>query len=61
MQFMTLIFCLYIWSPKIKRILALSLNWEVNFKLFNQEMGQIEACNVNDVSAIVLIYGSKFY
>jgi len=24
-------------------------------------MGQIEACNVNDVSAIVLIYGSKFY
>jgi len=24
-------------------------------------MGQIEACNVNDVSTIVLIYGSKFY
>jgi len=25
---------------KIKRILALSLNWKVNFKLFNPEMGQ---------------------
>ena len=24
---------------KIKRILALSLNWKVNFKLFNPEMG----------------------
>jgi len=26
---------------KMKRILALSLNWKVNFKLFNPEMGQI--------------------
>jgi len=25
---------------KIKRILAFSLNWKVNFKLFNPEMGQ---------------------
>jgi len=25
---------------KIKKILALSLNWKVNFKFFNQEMGQ---------------------
>jgi len=25
---------------KIKRILALSLNWKVNFKLFNPEMGR---------------------
>ena len=25
---------------KIKIILALSLNWKVNFKLFNLEMGQ---------------------
>jgi len=25
---------------KVKRILALSLNRKVNFKLFNQEMGQ---------------------
>jgi len=25
---------------KIKKILALSLNWIVNFKLFNPEMGQ---------------------
>jgi len=25
---------------KIKRIPALSLNWKVNFKLFNKEMGQ---------------------
>jgi len=25
---------------KIKSILALSLNWKVNFKLFNPEMGQ---------------------
>jgi len=25
---------------KIKRILTLLLNWKVNFKLFNPEMGQ---------------------
>jgi len=26
---------------KIKGILALSLNWKANFKLFNPEMGQV--------------------
>jgi len=44
MQFMTfnLLFTAYIGylGQKIKRILALSLNWKVNFKSFNPEMGQ---------------------
>ena len=32
---------LFIYSEhKIKRILALSLNWKVNMKLLNPEMGQ---------------------
>jgi len=32
---------LFIYSEhKIKRILALSLNWKVNFKLFNPKMRQ---------------------
>jgi len=41
----------------IKRILALSLNWKVNFKLFNPEMGQ----NGSMYLQLFLIYGSKFY
>jgi len=42
---------------KIKRILALPLNWKVNFKLFTPEMHQ----NVSMYLQQCLIYGSKFY
>ena len=33
----------------VKRILALLLNWKVNFKLFSPEMGHTEACICNSV------------
>jgi len=34
-------FLLFIYlEHKVKRILALSLNWKVNIKLFNPEMGR---------------------
>jgi len=36
-DFNLLFICL---EHEFKRILALSLNWKVNFKLFNPEMGQ---------------------
>jgi len=36
MQFLSFIFFVYL-EHKIKRILALLLNWKVNFKLFNPE------------------------
>jgi len=40
MQFMTLIFYSYKYMEQnIKRIIALSLNWKINFKLFSLEMG----------------------
>jgi len=42
---------------KIKRILALSLNWKVNFKLFNPEMRQNGSMYLQQR----LVYGSKFY
>jgi len=38
MQFMIYSF-IHILGAQIKRILALSLNWKVNFKLFSPEMG----------------------
>jgi len=38
---------------KIKKILALSLNWKVNFKLFNPEMGQ------NGSMYLPLAYGGE--
>jgi len=42
---------------KIKRILALSLKWKVNVKLFNPDMGQNGSMYLQEC----LIYGSKFY
>jgi len=39
MQFITFRLFIYL-EHKIKRILALSLNWKVNCKLFNPDMGQ---------------------
>jgi len=36
-------------EQKIKRILALSLNWKVNFKLLNPEMGQNRSMYVSTV------------
>jgi len=36
-DFNLLFICL---EDKIRRILAMSLSWKVNFKLFNPEMGQ---------------------
>ena len=49
---------LYIYlEHKIKRILAFWLNWKVNFKLFNSEMGH----NGSMYLQLCLTYGSKFY
>jgi len=42
---------------KTKRILALSLNWKDNFKLFNPEMGRNGSMYLQQF----LIYGSRFY
>jgi len=42
---------------KIKRNLGLSLNWKVNFKLFNPEMRQNGSMHLH----LCLVYGSKFY
>ena len=56
MQFMALFLFIYL-EHKIKRILALSLNWKINFKLFNPEMHQ----NWSMFPQLYLLYGSKFY
>jgi len=40
MQFMAFNHLFIYLEQKIKRILALSLNWKVNFNLFYPEMGQ---------------------
>ena len=49
---------IYLEHDKIKRILALSLNWKVNFKLFNPEMHQNESMYLQQC---LIYHGSKLY
>jgi len=44
---------------KIKRIIALSLNWDVNFKLFYLEMGENGVCICNRVLSFIKINKDK--